>query len=89
MNFSIGQEGRKSDTDKTLIKLLKSPAIMASPISTKFLPTDPDELCDKWKILLKEKKAGNKSDIINDEIGARVNKLLEYNCIFEKHRNKF
>ena len=33
MNFNIKQKGRKSDRDKPLIKLLKSPAIMASGVS--------------------------------------------------------
>ena len=41
--FNIKQKGRKSDRDRSLIKLLKSPAIEASGISTKFLPSDPDE----------------------------------------------
>ena len=35
MNFNIKQKGRKSDRDKSLIKLLKSPAIMASGTSEK------------------------------------------------------
>ena len=30
MNFNIKQKGRKSDRDKSMIKILKSPAIMAS-----------------------------------------------------------
>ena len=42
-NFNIKQNGRKSDRDRSLIKLLKSPAIGASGISTKFSPSDPDE----------------------------------------------
>ena len=37
MNFNIKQKGRKSDRDRTLIKLLKSPAIMASRVTTIFL----------------------------------------------------
>ena len=32
MNFSIKQKGQKSDRDKSLIKILKSSAIMASGI---------------------------------------------------------
>ena len=78
MNFNIKQKGRKSDWEKSLIKLLKSPDIMASGISTKFPPSDLKELCETWKFLLKEKQAGNKTDIFNDAIVAIVNKLLEY-----------
>ena len=48
MKFNIRQKGRKSNRDQSMIKLLKSPATMASVISkTKFLSTDPDELCDR------------------------------------------
>ena len=55
--FDIKQIGRPSNRDKSMIKLNNSPAIMASGISnTKFLPSDPNELCDRLKLLLKKKK---------------------------------
>ena len=77
MNFDVRGRGRKSSRDRTLMKLLKSPAIMASGISkTIFLSSDPDELCPRLKLLLQEKEAGNNSDIFNDEIFAIVDKLL-------------
>ena len=41
-----------------MINLLKSPAIIASGISTKFLSSDLDELCHRLKLLLQEKHAG-------------------------------
>ena len=47
MNFNIMQKRRKSDRDKSLVKLPKQKAIMASWISTIFLPSDPKELCDR------------------------------------------
>ena len=83
MKFENKQKGRPSNRDKSMIKLLNSPAIMASGISTIFLPSDPDELCDGLK-LLQEKQAGNNSDLINEEIIAIVDKLLEYQCISKK-----
>ena len=46
MNF-IKQKGRKSPRDQSLIKLLKSPANMASEISTMFLLENPNELCER------------------------------------------
>ena len=49
---------------------------MVSRMSSKFLPPDPDEICDKLKFLLHEKEAGNNSNTINDEIVAMVEKLL-------------
>ena len=52
IKFNIKQKGRKSNRDKPLTKLLKSPAIMASGFSTKFLPSDANEKCDRLKLLL-------------------------------------
>ena len=51
MKFNIKQIGRKCNRDRTKAKLLKSPAIMASQNSTIFLPSDPNELCDRLKLL--------------------------------------
>ena len=36
MNFNIKEKGKKSDRDKSIIRLLKSPAIMASGVSKNF-----------------------------------------------------
>ena len=82
------QKGRKSDRDKSMIKLLKSPAIMASGIPIIItLSTGPDELCKRLKLLLQEKHAGNNSDLTNKEIIAIVDKLLEYKCTSkEQHK---
>ena len=62
MNFGTKAQGNQSIRDRTLIKLLKSPRLMvsASGVSkTIFLSSDPDELCDRLKLLLEEKQAGN------------------------------
>ena len=68
-----------------MIKLLQSPAILASGISkTVFLSSNPDELCNIIILILQEKHAGNNSDIIDDEVVAIVDKLLEYKCISKK-----
>ena len=89
MNFNIREKGNKSDRDKSIIRLLKSPAIMASGVSkTIFLSSDANELCDRLKLLLQEKHAGNNSDIINNEIVAIVDKLLEYKCISKKQHKQ-
>ena len=90
MNFNIKQKGRKSDRDKSMMKLLKSPAIMAFGIPNSIiLSSDLDELCNGLKLLLQGKQAGNNTDLINKEIIAIVDKLLEYKCISENNRNKF
>ena len=91
INFDLKAQGNKSTRDRTLTKLLKSPGLMvsASGVSkTIFLSSDPDELCDRLKLLLQEKLAGNNSDIINDEIVAIVDKLLEYKCISKKQHKQ-
>ena len=89
MDFDKSRVGNKSTRDRTLISLLNSPAIMASGVSnTIFLSSDANELCDRLRLLLQEKHAGNNSDIINDEIVAIVDKLLEYKCISIKQHKQ-
>ena len=89
MNFDLKAPGNKSTRDRTLIKLLKSPAIVASGVSkTIFLSSDPDELCYRLKLLLQEKQAGNNSNIFNGEIVAIVDKLLEHKCISKKEHKQ-
>ena len=89
MNFNIRQKGKKSERDKSIVRLLRSPAILPSGVSkTMFLSSDPNELCDRLKLLLQEKHAGNNSDIINEEIVAIIDKLLEYKCISKKQHEQ-
>ena len=89
MNFDKSRVGNKSTRDRTLISLLNSPAIVASGVpNTIFLSSNANELCDRLKILLQEKNAGNNSDIINDEIVAILDKLLEYKCISKKQHKQ-
>ena len=61
---------------------------MASAVTTIFLSENPDELCDRLKLLLQEKYARNNSDIINDEVVAIIDKLLEYKCISKKQHGQ-
>ena len=53
-----------------------------------FLPSDPDELVDQLKLLYFEKIGGYDSFLINDQIMAIVNKLLEYECITPSQHQK-
>ena len=86
-NFDLKAQSKKSTRDRTLIKLLKSPAIMAAGVITIFLSENPDKLCNRLKLFLQEKHAGINSDIVNQEIVAIVDKLLEYKCTSkEKHK---
>ena len=89
MNFDAKAVGKLSTRDKTLIKLLKSPRIMASGVSkTIILSFDPNELCDRLKLILQEKHGGNNSNLIDEEIVAIVDKLLEYKCITKKQHKQ-
>ena len=89
MNFDAKAQGNKSTRDRTLIKLLKSPRILASGISkTIILSSDPNELCERLKMLLQEKYGGNNSNLVDEEIVAIVDKLLEYKCISKKQHKQ-
>ena len=91
MHFDQKAVGKKSIRDRKLIKLLNSPGLMvsASGVSkTKFLSSDPDELCDRLKLLLQEKQAGNNSDKTIQEIIVIIDKLLEYKCISKKQHKQ-
>ena len=55
MHFDEKHVGNKSTRDKTLISLLKSPGLMVSASGfskTIFLSSDPNEMCDRIKLLL-------------------------------------
>ena len=91
MNFDFKAQGNKSTRHRTLMKLLKSPSIMASALGvskTILLSSDPDELCNRLQLLLQEKHAGNNSDIIKEELVAIVDKLLDYKCISKKQHKQ-
>ena len=89
MNYDTKSTGRPSTRHTSIIKILESPAILASGISkTMTLSSNPNELCDRLRLLLQEKHAGNNSDIINDELVAIVDKLLEYKCISKKQHKQ-
>ena len=91
LNFDTKALGNKSIRDRTLVKLLKSPGLKVSGSGvskTIFLSSDPDELCNRIKVLLQEKQAGNNSDIVSQEIVAIVDNLLEYRCISKRQHKQ-
>ena len=89
MNYDAKSTGRPSIRHTSIIKILESPAIMVSGISkTIFLSSDPDELCERLKLLLQEKHGGNNSNLIDEEIVTIVDKLLEYKCISKKQHKQ-
>ena len=87
MNFDVIKTGRPSAKDRSVIRLHNSPAIMAFGVLTIILSSDPKELCDKLKFLLRKKQAGNNSNTIDEEIVDINDKLLEDKSITKKqHR---
>ena len=91
MKIDVKAQGNISIRDRTLKKVLKTPGLMvsASGVSkTIFLSSDPNEICDRSKLLLQEKQAGNNSDIFNQEIVAMVDKLLQYESISKKQHKQ-
>ena len=84
MKFDNKQKGWKSPRDESFLRLLKSPAIIASRNSTVFLSADPNELCDRLTLLSQEKQAGNNSDIINEEVVVMPVKYYNTNLYLRK-----
>ena len=92
MNFGVQAQGNESNRNRTLIDLLTSPGLMisASGISnTIILPSDQKDLCDRLKLLLQKKQAGNSCDTTNDEFVVILYKLLQYKCISKKQHKQF
>ena len=89
MKYKLKNKGRPSIRHNSMIRLLNQPPITASGFTkTIILSSDPDELCDRLRILLQGKNAGNNSNIINEEIVAIIDKLLEYKCISKKQHKQ-
>ena len=87
-NYDTKSIGRPSVRHISMVKILNSPAIMASRLPTIFLSENPDELFDRLRLLLQEKHARDNSDVIKDEIVALIDKLLEYKCITKKQHKQ-
>ena len=89
MNYDTKSTGRPSVKHNSMVRLLDQPAIMVSGFSkTIILSSDPNELCDRLKLFLQEKHGGNNSNLIDEEIVAIIDKLLEYKCISKKQHKQ-
>ena len=67
--------------------MLKSPAIKACGISTIFQSSDPNELCDRLRLMI-HKEGGNDTNKIDSEVIATIDKLIEYKCITPEQHKK-
>ena len=89
MKYELKTKGRPSIRHNSMIRLLNQSPITASGFTkTIILSSSPDELCNRLRLLLQEKHAGNNSDIIYNESVAIVDKLLEYKCISKKQHKQ-
>ena len=90
MKYKLKNKGRPSIRHNSMIRLLNQPPITASGFTkTIILSSDPNELCDRLKLLLQEKQGGNNSNLIDEEIVAIIDKLLEYKCLSKKQHKQF
>ena len=92
--------GNKSTRDKSPLRVLKSPGVMISASGftssykkksfskTRFSSSVANELCDKLKVLLQEKQAGNNSDPFYEKFITISDKLLQKKRISTK-QHKF
>ena len=88
MKYKLKNKGRPSIRHNSMIRLLNQTPITASGFTkTIILSSNPDELCNRLRLLLQEKHAGNNSDIINKSV-AIVDKLLEYKFISKKQHKQ-
>ena len=61
---------------------------LGSGLNCIFLPSDQDELVDQLKLLYFEKVGGNDNPMLNEQIIAIADKLLQYQCITTiQHQN--
>ena len=89
MNYDTKSIGRPSVRHTSIINILNPPAILASGISNiRSLSSDPDDLCNRLRLLSQEKQAGNSSDLITHQIVAIVDKLLEDKNISKKEHKQ-
>ena len=79
--------GDKKSHRYYFIKSMLQPQL-GSGLNFIFLPSDPDELVDKLKLLYFEKVGGNDNPMLSEQIIAIADKLLQYQCITtNQHQN--
>ena len=85
--FDIHARG-ESLRDKTLINNFYKRAILLYGLRTISLSESLNELCDKSKLLLPEKQAGNISKINSEETVAIIDKINAYQWITPTQHKK-
>ena len=80
MHFHIHSLG-KSLRDRNLIKsYFNKRNILASELRTIFLSENLNELCDRLRLITREKQSGNDTTRFDSFISAIIDNLLEHKC---------
>ena len=81
MHFDIHAKG-KSPREKNFIEnCYDKRALRFRLLRSHFFSDNPIELCNRMRLIAKEKEAGNNKTIFDNEMVAITDKLLEYKCI--------
>ena len=89
MKYKLKNKGRPSIRHNSMIRLLNQTPITASGFTKLIiLSSDPNELCDRLKLLLQKKHGGNNSNLNDEEIVAIIDKWLEYKCLSKKQHKQ-
>ena len=55
----------------------EKPSTSASGLITNFLPENPDEICKRLSLIIRDKQGGNDSEGVDDEIVAKFDESIE------------
>ena len=89
LDYDTNNGDKKSDRRKLILPLRSIREVKGRWLGIVFLSSDPKELVDRLNLLHPEKRAGNDSKIINEEIIAIVEKLYEYDCLTKEEHATF
>ena len=81
LHLDIHSRGRSLRYRNFIEKYFNKRAIFASGLKTIFFPVNPNQICDRQKLLLQEKRTGNTSKKIIEQMMAIFDELLDYKCI--------
>ena len=89
MHFDIHAKS-KSFRDKNLKKNFYNKRVLLGSDLQKgiFLSVNPDEICNRLRLIIQEKRAGNDANRFDSGVIPIVDKLLDYKCITRTQHKK-
>ena len=88
INYGYKKSSRYYLTRAMFSTYYQQPYQVGSGLKFIFLPSDPDELVDQLNLIVLEKVGGNDKSMLNEQIIAIADQLLEYECITTtQHQN--